>query len=146
MDRRHVRTRLLVVEKKGHSDSSVDKYVIRIRSSCSTVKCRASYKHQAVSWTFSEETSPGDAAAKSISVGWSVNIADPNNVTPRTYSPNLGDRGDTGVAGENAPNGSKYQDGRLWVKYVLCVAKLRMPCKRNTRVDCVFYEKICKVV
>ena len=69
---------------------------------------------------------------------WSVNIADPNSVAAQDEFANLGDRGNTGVKGGNTQNVVQNQDGRLWVKYVLFVAKLRMSCKRNKRADCVF--------
>jgi len=75
---------------------------------------------------------------KSISVCWPVNIADSTSGAPRTKFANLGERGDTGVRSGNAQNVVQNQDGRLWVKYVLFVAKLRMSCKRNTRAGCVF--------
>jgi len=69
---------------------------------------------------------------KLTSVCWSVNITDSASVASRTEFANLGERGDTGVRSGNAPNVVQNQDGRLWVKYVLFVAKLRMSGKGNT--------------
>ena len=102
-DRRHVRTRLLIVEKKGHSDSKCrqvcDKNQVVIQYS----KFRQSYHKQAVSLDIQR----GNIARRrsgEIYFCLLVRQHRPSKRDAQDILANLGDRRDTGLTGENAQN------------------------------------------
>ena len=90
--------------RKGTQILSVDKYVIRIRSSCSTAKFRSSYNKQAV---FLDIQRGNIARRRSGEIYFCLLVRQhrrPKQRDAQDILANLGDRRDTGLTGENAQN------------------------------------------